>query len=1089
MTAGNHGRGERARAPRRIVSLLLTLLCVSTMTVTTYASETYYLLQTAVNQTTWTIEGAVIADEVGATGNVLESRRYSDSQLKNISENSDSIQGGTLLTGFGETGRDISSGTTLLGKENLALTFPGQMAAMNWGKGGGFDADKARAEAIRDALVFDLNEAISLAYPDRSGWTMSDFESNMTTLLTAVRDKGTAGAATFSSVSSTDTISMFDDTVLSSDYVKATDGKRTFYLLWRIPKGYVDVGFGTGAGVRHKPAGLKTVGSDKDASYINWEMLAYEAIGNSLLNGDANVNVGNVTASTPSALEKVIVGFFGSLCDGIRGILGLWSIDQLVFNAGNRGTSAYIFGLFPASWENTIWAFFVLAETLSLVFLLYSVIMNVLRRAAATTNIMSRMKAWEQLKDIAVVAVLLSILPLLLQILMSLSYQLTGIIKGAAGGKTVADLRLGMAASAGSIGGIIVQFMYLGIDIYYNFFYLLRSLTTAVLIIVSPICIVATTFDSKYKALTGGWTKELMANILIQPIHALVFSIILLFPASSHRFDSIIMAYATIPLTSALRSLFFGSAGSMGDRAALAGKNKVTSAAKGVAAGAIGAAVGGFTASKGGGGKDTGAPIGGAPDGAGTTPEAEAGAAAVAAGAADGMAEAAAHTREEPAAPAANAGSGDGSVSAVAQNAAAFSARHPFQSLDAIAKENLPEPSYQMLSAAKTAVKAGTKAAAGIALSSVVGGIGGATGMNLGQSLGNGGRNIAAAGFAGLRAAAGQVSDVSAARKKAPEESADNMTAMAAGDAPVSYDPDVVAPAGDDTPTPWFGYTEAQELFAGDRTEFEEESEPLYQGEMTSVGTTSEASMDEEALQDAGISRVYGDRSHVRFTVSGKNAKEYAAYSEMLNRMPELQRTDMVKSTGFDVSPVMRKGEPTGAYRVSINKENYKNATGATVVTSRDGPGLSVTAKNGNKPSLIPHVQANRTYRPEGMGTQAVRQEAPVAPTTAVRMMNGVESSQSNLAVYSLGGTSRYVIHASEAYARESIAAPTAEAVRQTVPVLRSEEIPTTDREPSMEQDAELADLSDQLDEIDMRDAMAELEELNAAAKESSGEE
>lgn len=131
---------------------------------------------------------------------------------------------------------------------------------------GGPGTDQGRAGAIKTGLVFDLNEAITICFPNRGGWTITDFEAHMDELPKAVKNHCTLEGVTFSTISADEfnSLGRTDNAALSSDYVKLTVGGGKHFLLWRMPKGYVE---GTFSGARVKPAGLtETASSDEDAA-------------------------------------------------------------------------------------------------------------------------------------------------------------------------------------------------------------------------------------------------------------------------------------------------------------------------------------------------------------------------------------------------------------------------------------------------------------------------------------------------------------------------------------------------------------------------------------------------------------------------------------------------------------------------------------------------------------------------------------------------------------------------------------------------------------------------------------------------------
>ena len=982
-------RTHGARSVRLMLTVfLLMLTLIPSFTLPAYASDTYYLIQMTVNQETWLVEGAVVADEVGAVTSQLEAKRFSTDELKSLAQNSETIQGGKIST-LG-TSKSTPWTTGLTSKENLVLTFPGKTISSGSRAVGGSGTDQGRAETIKNGLVFDLNEAITICFPDRRSWTITDFETHMDELLSAVKSHSTLGGVTFSAISLDEynSIGRIDNTVLSSDYVKLTVGGRKHILLWRMPKGYVESAF---AGTRVRPLGLTgTASSSEDAAFVNWEMLLYEAVGNSLISGDLGVSSGTVTQGTTSQLSSAISNVVGSICDHIRGILGLWSLDQLIYNAGNRGTNSYIYGLFPATWENTIWGFFVVSEILSIVFLFYSLIMNVLRRAAATTNFMSRLRMWEQTKDILVVAVGLAILPLLVQVVMSLSFNLTGIIIGAANGKSLSEMRDSFSATA-SFGAAIVQFMYLGIDIYYNFFYLLRSLMVALLIILGPVCLVVMTFDNKYKMMASGWARELLANVVIQPIHALVFTIILLFPASSHRFDVIIMAYATIPLTTAVRSLLLGSAGGMSDMLSGKGKDRVTGAMKGVVGGAIGAAAGGIAAGIAGKQRASGEAPAQDQSTEGRTQETAPSQSAASITAQNGTA-----GSFDTTAPVVTGGPGAGESSQTstssAETQAVASAETPANTGNTRKLSeyyrNIPDGAKDILKGTAGTVWGAAKTVAGVSLGGVMGGISGATGMRFGRALDVGAQQLTASGLhsmgsgiktfasgAHLTAKPGNSQDAAGTSDTAPEQGA-------AGGATL---PEATYQDAVDT-------TDAlNSVFSGENTATDSENADILRkyGSHEEYGARDIYRMDEQAQAAAGISSVYANKDTLSFKAAGASAQMYGAYNNTLNSLPAEKRQQLEAATGVSVKPVTRDDVATGEYTVTIDKERYRQATGTSIYTSKGEKGFTVESRNStlNPAALAPQTKVTRTTTNSATGQKAVEQGS-VSYSQAARLLN-----------------------------------------------------------------------------------------------------
>ena len=327
-------------------------------------------------------------------------------------------------------------------------------------------------------------------------------------------------------------------------------------------------------------------------------MVACEAFANAVASADVAVTPQNVYDAEPGQLTKAIVGFFSSLLDNIRGLLGLWSMDELIFNAGWRGTG-YIGGAFPKAWEPHVWGLFGVMEIFAVLIVLVGVLNTIYKNVLGAINPTQKAKAMEKVQDIAMAGVALIILPIALNLVLGMSSNITSIIyevlvPNANNGekRTVAQSVSRFASSSGSLVGVIGQFMFFSIQVSFNFMYALRALTIAVLIIIAPIMIAMMIVSDSKKQSTMSWLKELLAQICVQPIHAFCLSVILLLPASSHAFDNILALYALIPFSSLIKSFFFGSAGSWSDQLADRAKNKVTGTLAGAAIGGASAVTG-----------------------------------------------------------------------------------------------------------------------------------------------------------------------------------------------------------------------------------------------------------------------------------------------------------------------------------------------------------------------------------------------------------------------------------------------------------------------------------------------------------------
>ena len=292
------GRAMKYWIVKSSILAIMTFIIVALMSIPANAKD-FFTIQTTINTDNWTIDAAVVKDTIGITGAPLEAKRVESSILESLASSSDSIgKMEAVITGFGTTERQLTTARS----DKLVLTFPAiNKGFLIFGRSpGATDADQARAEAVRDALLYDLKQAIELAWPDRSGiQDLAEFEGKMASLLNAAANGGSVGSVTFSKTNTDELLSaglrLYDETAQGSDYIKArTTNGDIYYLLVRIPKGYVPI---TG---RSLPRNLPQLTSSDDAAFVNWDMLTVEAFNNFLLEGDNAVNSMNVYASAPA---------------------------------------------------------------------------------------------------------------------------------------------------------------------------------------------------------------------------------------------------------------------------------------------------------------------------------------------------------------------------------------------------------------------------------------------------------------------------------------------------------------------------------------------------------------------------------------------------------------------------------------------------------------------------------------------------------------------------------------------------------------------------------------------------------------------
>lgn len=531
-------------------------------------------VQTTIDTRGWQILSSVVDENVGAffdgaTPN--EGKRYSMYELSAIvnTKGTDMDQVITMLESIISKGSKDPAAITNpesvgANTSNLVMTFPGKIEGIFRHKSStANDAD--RASAVVTSLGYSINDAFAFAnggnYTPSGNSEEDRVKSYGTALVAFLRavdsaskgNTGTYNGYTFTLPTNeeTETMRKTDSSLQASDFVKISKSSSSSIFQYRIKKGYVS---------GNEQYGLFQTA--EDIEYLNWAVFAYEAFGNFLMTDeDLRVVQENVYSSNPSSLEKMLVNILSGICDFIKNALGLWGVDELVFNVGVRGSAMYAGGIYPTSWEPVVWALFFISELGAFLVLAIAILQNVLKKAMSTVNPVIRASLMQQVKDILVVAIVLGLLPVLLQMLVSLSGTICTIMSDAIGQESFNERFKTLAAQGGTLGGILLQIFYLGMLVTLNVFYLIRSYTVALLIILSPVFVVFFAMGENKKNSGKQWLNELAGNIFMQPIHALVLGAALLFPGTARPIETLALFYAFMPISNVLRGLLFGQGG------------------------------------------------------------------------------------------------------------------------------------------------------------------------------------------------------------------------------------------------------------------------------------------------------------------------------------------------------------------------------------------------------------------------------------------------------------------------------------------------------------------------------------------------
>lgn len=298
---------------------------------------------------------------------------------------------------------------------------------------------------------------------------------------------------------------------------------------------------------------------------LGWDAIVLQAHYNKDVRGVEFSNLGEILPS--SALTDGIAKLCDFVITGIRSFLGLYALDELMLNKGSRGDS-YSMGLFPKGWVGPIYLLYTICLMLTWAVMGFAVIKIFMKRSLATMNIGEKMNIMNELKNLAVCCFMLGAFPLIFNMLARINYSLVQLFGSST--QFPGLIKSFYTLSQANFGSIIACFMGLALQIYFNFFYVLRAITIAILYGIAPLAIYTIVLGGKNAKVFGAWTKELFSNIFVQTIHALMIAFFTSVSALSglKTFESLVVLYSFIPLTKFVKQNVFQASDGIGGMAA-----------------------------------------------------------------------------------------------------------------------------------------------------------------------------------------------------------------------------------------------------------------------------------------------------------------------------------------------------------------------------------------------------------------------------------------------------------------------------------------------------------------------------------------
>ncbi|WCF11721.1 hypothetical protein NDS46_30725 (plasmid) [Paenibacillus thiaminolyticus] len=469
------------------------------------------------------------------------------------------------------------SDTGGFGKEIMPFTFPAMEQGDGWfdgkTKNHATQNDVNRAYIIKDTLTTGLNDALFILNEGKRYQTKEEFAMMSVALSkainqsytgngTRVRVEGTPFTLQVGTRASYSINAPLDlkNGIHSSDYLVISNGEQEYEYVYRMEKGYYAKSLVNGFDWNNK-----VYNSDyefkNDVKYITWNSMMYQAFYAIFAKNMTAKESGTVAHVGP--FEEAIKSMLESLFNGLRNLLGLYGMNELIYNDGIRGSNAWFFGIMPRAWEENVMIYHWIFQALAWALITFSIVKLLMARNMATINPSARVSLIEGIKDLLITGVVLAFIMPLINLFIMINSMIVDVF--AAVGPDL-DEMTGLNEYTGLLAGVLLQFFYLIILMWLNFTYIIRSISVAILTVMSPIFIITLSLGAKWKALFVNWTKELLSNIFLQSFHAFLIGFLYVSQISSRGIEMAVICFAMIPLTELFRGMIMGQAGGMANR-------------------------------------------------------------------------------------------------------------------------------------------------------------------------------------------------------------------------------------------------------------------------------------------------------------------------------------------------------------------------------------------------------------------------------------------------------------------------------------------------------------------------------------------
>lgn len=580
-----------------------------------YANDAYFLAVT-IDDASNCYRGEIITEKDGISGdhrevNVAGFSKYftnehkMDSSKKLPNTPSDDTTDMTTYYGVDTTGTN----------SHMYFTFPPiHSLGVLLEKVDASDKDLALAQRVVDYPLAGLNDAISFIITN-TGWKKNESKESIRDIGMHLGNYDTSFTVNGKTVTAkyshhNETISQAKDIsnigITKDDWMQLTvDGntRNTQFFVYQCNKGYYYADATTAkndplyymSSSRYNEYTEKLANSNEPKK-MTWRMLVLQGNFN-YDNGTSYSSITNISA--PSEFESLLTSLMNAIVNQIRTFLGLYSLDELMTNNGQRD-SLYNLGMFPNTWTDSAILVHIICQMIAWALIGFSIVKMLWKKQLSTMNVSEKISLQEGIKNLILCGMLLGSFTLVFNFLARLNYRLVDLFTA-----STTSVNMSTAAGASStFGGVLVSLLVLGLTIYFNFYYIVRAVQLAILYGIAPLCIYTLSLGGKVAGTFTTFMKELLGNLFTQSIHALCIAFFsnVFISGNTRAFEQIVIMYSFIPIGNFIRKKVFGLEDGVAGQATQLAQGAVSS----IGAGIAGKASDKLNGSKSGGGKSSG---------------------------------------------------------------------------------------------------------------------------------------------------------------------------------------------------------------------------------------------------------------------------------------------------------------------------------------------------------------------------------------------------------------------------------------------------------------------------------------------------